>query len=233
MPIIAKRTPMTTKEKEEFKLFVRDALLREGIEAYPFDTGVVLRSMEQQDKPGKRRRAESHRPDLDPEALSRSGAGRRVSSEVKSPGVPRSHSCRMMGRTRGWSCGVELHEKYEATRAPTRTRESNKSHRPCKLCKNGRAGEDVACSKNRSSRARAAMPSVVRAVLRGGERAGAGPERRVRPSPRAPPPPPPRPRRRSCGATPRCLRDRALVLSHRLSLVRNLQPFLPGQQFVV
>jgi len=40
---------MTTKEKEEFKLVVREALQREGIEAYPFDVS-VLRQMEQQDK---------------------------------------------------------------------------------------------------------------------------------------------------------------------------------------
>ena len=37
------------KEKEEFKLQVREALQREGIEAYPFDAS-VLRQMEQQDK---------------------------------------------------------------------------------------------------------------------------------------------------------------------------------------
>ena len=49
VPIIAKSDTMTTKEKEEFKLSVREALQREGIEAYPFDTS-VLRTMEQQDK---------------------------------------------------------------------------------------------------------------------------------------------------------------------------------------
>jgi len=49
VPIIAKSDTMTTKEKEEFKLVVREALQREGIEAYPFDVS-VLRQMEQQDK---------------------------------------------------------------------------------------------------------------------------------------------------------------------------------------
>ena len=40
---------MTTKEKEEFKMQVREALQREGIEAYPVDVG-TLRQMEQQDR---------------------------------------------------------------------------------------------------------------------------------------------------------------------------------------
>ena len=49
VPIIAKSDTMTTKEKEEFKMQVREALQREGIEAYPFDVA-VLRQMEMQDK---------------------------------------------------------------------------------------------------------------------------------------------------------------------------------------
>lgn len=49
VPIIAKSDTMTTKEKDEFKMQVREALQREGIEAYSFDLG-VLRQMEQQDK---------------------------------------------------------------------------------------------------------------------------------------------------------------------------------------
>ena len=49
VPIIAKSDTMTTKEKEEFKLQVREALQREGIEAFTFDQA-VLRSMEQQDR---------------------------------------------------------------------------------------------------------------------------------------------------------------------------------------
>jgi len=49
VPIIAKSDTMTTKEKEEFKLQVRESLQREGIEAFSFDQA-VLRSMEQQDK---------------------------------------------------------------------------------------------------------------------------------------------------------------------------------------
>lgn len=49
VPIIAKSDTMTTKEKDEFKMSVREALKREGIEAYGFDLS-VLRQMEQQDK---------------------------------------------------------------------------------------------------------------------------------------------------------------------------------------
>lgn len=49
VPIIAKSDTMTTKEKEEFKLQVREALQHEGIDAFAFDTS-VLRAMEQQDK---------------------------------------------------------------------------------------------------------------------------------------------------------------------------------------
>ena len=49
VPIIAKSDTMTTKEKDEFKMQVREALKTEGIEAYPFDVS-TLRAMEQQDK---------------------------------------------------------------------------------------------------------------------------------------------------------------------------------------
>mmetsp|Transcript_21746 Transcript_21746/g.65988 ORF Transcript_21746/g.65988 Transcript_21746/m.65988 type:complete len:675 (-) Transcript_21746:623-2647(-) len=49
VPIIAKSDTMTTKEKEEFKLQVRETLAREGIEPYAFDPTSV-RSMEQQDR---------------------------------------------------------------------------------------------------------------------------------------------------------------------------------------
>jgi septin family protein len=49
VPIIAKSDTMTTKEKEEFKLQVRETLAREGIEPYAFDPASV-RSMEQQDR---------------------------------------------------------------------------------------------------------------------------------------------------------------------------------------
>jgi len=49
VPIIAKSDTMTTKEKEEFKMSVREALGREGIQAYEFDTAVI-RQMEQQDR---------------------------------------------------------------------------------------------------------------------------------------------------------------------------------------
>jgi septin family protein len=49
VPIIAKSDTMTTKEKEEFKMQVREALQKEGIDAFAFDTPVI-RQMEQQDK---------------------------------------------------------------------------------------------------------------------------------------------------------------------------------------
>jgi septin family protein len=49
VPIIAKSDTMTTKEKEEFKLQVREALISSGVELFPFDLDVV-RAMEQQDK---------------------------------------------------------------------------------------------------------------------------------------------------------------------------------------
>jgi len=49
VPIIVKSDTMTTKEKEEFKMQLREALQREGIECYPFDQA-VLRAMEAQDK---------------------------------------------------------------------------------------------------------------------------------------------------------------------------------------
>lgn len=49
VPIIAKSDTMTTKEKEEFKLQVRETLEHEGIQLYAFDTA-TLRKMEQQDR---------------------------------------------------------------------------------------------------------------------------------------------------------------------------------------
>jgi len=49
VPIIAKSDTMTTKEKEEFKLLVREELSAAGITLFPFDMDVV-RQMEQLDK---------------------------------------------------------------------------------------------------------------------------------------------------------------------------------------
>ena len=49
VPIIAKSDTMTTKEKEEFKIQVREALLREGVDVFSFD-GSLIRRMEQQDR---------------------------------------------------------------------------------------------------------------------------------------------------------------------------------------
>lgn len=49
VPIIAKSDTMTTKEKEEFKIQVREALLREGVEVFAFDKAIISK-MEQQDK---------------------------------------------------------------------------------------------------------------------------------------------------------------------------------------
>ena len=48
VPIIAKSDTMTTKEKEEFKLQVRETLAAEGIDAYTFDPHTI-RQMEAQD----------------------------------------------------------------------------------------------------------------------------------------------------------------------------------------
>ncbi|KAL1520117.1 hypothetical protein AB1Y20_023589 [Prymnesium parvum] len=48
VPIIAKSDTMTTKEKEEFKIQVREALLHEGVDVFSFDNAIIRR-MEQQD----------------------------------------------------------------------------------------------------------------------------------------------------------------------------------------
>ena len=71
VPIIAKSDTMTTKEKEEFKLLVREELSAAGITLFPFDMDVV-RQMEKQDK-------QEYKPPCGRSSARRTRTSRRVS----------------------------------------------------------------------------------------------------------------------------------------------------------